>query len=312
MTVREFFGRFKREAVHDNLDDLAAMLTYYAVFALFPMALFVLMLAFLIVPQGAVDEAVGMVTRTLPGDIGALIAQQMRHMEQSASGGFAIVAAVVALWGASRGSVSLGHALNTVYDLKEKRPWWKVQLTAILVTVGVAVALVAALALLAFGPIAGHWVADRFGLGGVFDVLWTIGRWVGAAILVMLIWAILYRFLPDTKAPLRVFTVGAVVGVVLWIGVTLLFGVYVSHFGSYQKTFGTLAGVAIFLLWVWLSNLSLLVGAEINDVLDVFQLRPSEEDERRERKAACGKEPPRSVTEGNARPAPGTEHPSPA
>lgn len=301
MKVREFFRRFGREAKQDNLGDIAAMMTYYAVFALFPMILFVLMIAAIVVPPSAVEEALAMATARMPQGAGDLVREQVGRMQQTASGGFAALAAVAALWGASRGAVSLGRALNDVYDLEETRPWWRVQLTAIAVTLGVALLLVLALGLLAIGPALGHRIADRYGLGGAFDVLWTIARWIGAALLVMLIWAILYRFLPDTDAPFRLFTIGAAVGVLLWIGATILFGIYVGNFGDYQKTFGALAGVAIFLLWTWISNGALLVGAEINDVLDVFAPDSKEQAERRRRKARKGKPPPRHGTSPTGR-----------
>jgi membrane protein len=113
----------------------------------------------------------------------------------------------------------------------------------------------------------GHWAADRFGLGTAFDVVWGIGRWLGAGVLVMVVWALLYKFLPNTDAPFRIFTPGAAIGVTLWLGVSALFGVYLGHFNSYEATYGTLGGAIIFMTWLWLSNMALLFGAEINDVL---------------------------------------------
>lgn len=134
-------------------------------------------------------------------------------------------------------------------------------------TLGVAVLLVVALGLLAAGPAIGHVIADRFGLGAAFDVTWSVGRWVFAATLVMFVWAVLYKFLPCTDEPLRVFTPGATVGVLLWVIVSLLFALYVGNFGKYEATYGTLGAVIIFLNWLWISNLALLFGAEINDAL---------------------------------------------
>jgi membrane protein len=186
---------------------------------------------------------------------------------KSAHAGFAIGGAALALWGASRGASALMGALNAMFNKGETRPWWRRQLIAIAVTLGVALAVVVALALLVAGPTVGHWLTDRFGLGGAFDVAWDVGRWVGAGLLVMLVWAVLYKFLPNTRAPFRIFTPGAIVGVLLWLGISYGFGFYLSHFNSYATTYGALGGGIIFLTWLWLSNIAILFGAEINDVL---------------------------------------------
>ncbi|HLU67336.1 MAG TPA: YihY/virulence factor BrkB family protein [Kofleriaceae bacterium] len=258
---------YKRELKEDRLGDLAAMMTYFALFALFPMAVFVITVALLVVPPEALAEATSLATRAMPEEAGAMIEAQVKRMQETAGGGLALGSLLLAMWGASRGAVSLGRVLNEVFGLEETRPWWKRQAIGIGVTLGVAVLLVAALGLLVAGPAVGHWLTDRFGLGAVFDTVWTLGRWVGAALLVMVIWALLYKLLPDTDAPLRVFTPGAIAGVLFWIGISLLFALYVRNFGNYDKTYGALGAVMVFLTWLWLSNLAMLAGAELDDVV---------------------------------------------
>jgi membrane protein len=108
---------------------------------------------------------------------------------------------------------------------------------------------------------------DQFGLGPTFDMVWGPGHWIGAGLLVMFVWALVYKWLPNTDAPFHVFTPGAIVGVLAWLGMSWLFGVYLQHFNSYETTYGALGGAIIFLFWLWLSNIMVLVGAEINDVL---------------------------------------------
>lgn len=270
--VVTFFQRLFKSSLDDNIDNIGAMLAYYAVLAIFPMIVFVATLALLVLPADTINQGLTMAMEAVPASSRALITERVSSLVNHASSGFAIVTVLFALWGASRGAVAMQLALNSLYQKKETRGWIHRQLLAIGVTLGVAVLVVVALALLVAGPL----VAERLGLGATFDLVWNIGRWVGAGVLVMFVWAIVYKFLPNTDAPFRVFTPGAFVGVVLWLGVSYLFGIYLSHFGSYEATYGALGGAIIFLTWIWISNIALLFGAEINDVLADLRAHKSE------------------------------------
>jgi membrane protein len=278
--VTRFFKQLVHELVDDNIADIGAMMAYYAVLALFPMLVFVVTLALLVLPDDTVLQGLAMATEAMPSSTREVVTTQVVALMKSAHAGFAIGGAALALWGASRGVSSLMGALNAMFNKRETRPWWRRQLIAIAVTLGVALLVILALGLLVVGPAAGHWMADRFGLGGAFDTAWNIGRWIGAGLLVMVVWAVLYKFLPDTDAPFRIFTPGAFVGVLLWLGISYGFGFYLGHFNSYEATYGALGGGIIFLTWLWLSNIALLFGAEINDVLA---------DVRRDKSAAAAK-----------------------
>ncbi len=270
--VRRIVG----EIVDDDVLDYGAMMAYYAVLSLFPMLVFIVTMALLVIDPATIHEGVLMATRTLPESARAMISEQVTNFINAADAGFAIGSFVFALWGASRGAASLGFALDRIAKRPATRPWWKRQLIAITVTVGVALMVVAALGLLVLGPPVGHYIADRFGLGAMFDWAWAIGRWVGAGLLVMIVWAIAYHFLPDTKRPFRLFTVGSFVGIAMWIVVSLGFNFYLSRFGSYETTYGALGGAIVFLTWLWLSNIALLVGAEVNDVLATMRKEKAE------------------------------------
>lgn len=274
-TVVRFLKHLGKESLDDNIDDIGAMMAYYAVLALFPMMVFIVTTGLLVLDPATVHEGVLLATQAMPEGMRVLISEQVTKLIDASDAGFAILGAVLALWGASRGAAALTGALNTIFNKKETRPFWKRQVTAIAVTLGVSLLVLLALGILTLGPVIGHYIADRFGLGDMFDIAWGIGRWIGAGLLVMLVWAILYRFLPDTDAPFRVLTPGAVVGVVLWIGISLLFGLYLSYFNSYDATYGALGSAIVFLIWLWLSNMALLVGAEFNDVLADFRKHTS-------------------------------------
>jgi membrane protein len=270
-----FFKTLFSDAVNDGITDVGAMMAYYAVLAIFPMVIFIITIALLVLDHETVQQGVAMATTAMPQSTADLVSAKVTELMNAAGAGFAIGGAALALWGASRGAVALSTALNSMFSKKETRPWWKRQLIAIAVTFAVAVIVVIALALLVGGPIVGHWLIDRFGLGAQFDVAWSIGRWLGAGLLVMFVWALLYKFLPDTNAPFRVFTPGAIVGVLLWLGVSALFGIYLTYFNSYEATYGALGAAIIFLTWLWLSNIAILFGAEINDVLADFRKHES-------------------------------------
>jgi len=265
--VVHFVRQLGHELANDNITDNGAMMAYYAILSLFPMLVFVVALALLVLPADTVLQGLAMATQAMPSSTREVITTQVTALMKAAQTGFAIGGAALALWGASRGASSLMGALNAMFNQHETRPWWRRQLIAIGVTLGVALLAVVALALLVIGPAAGHWLADRFGLGDAFDFLWNTGRWLGAGLLVMVVWAVIYKFLPNTKQPFRIFTPGAIVGVLLWLGISSGFGIYISHFNSYTTTYGALGGAIIFLTWLWLSSMALLFGAEINDVL---------------------------------------------
>ena len=267
MRAVAFIKELVHQVVSHDIDDAAAMLAYYAVLAMFPMLIFVVALVVSIFPASALLEGFDLATRTVPHAIRELLREQIVKLSDSeASGIVAIAGAAVALWGASRAAVAAMRAMARITGERDTRSWIRRQLVAIAVTLGVAVLVVAAIAVLVVGPIAGHWVADRFALGDAFDLGWSIGRWIGAGLLVLLVWAIAYRVLPPAPQPFRLFTPGAVIGVALWLAISWLFQLYVSTLGAYAVTYGAAGTVVILLTWIWLTNMAFLLGAEINAV----------------------------------------------
>jgi YihY family inner membrane protein len=222
----------------------------------------------MVLPKDTLYEGITIALVAAPGQLRAMLSEHLNRFVEASNGGFALLGALLAIWGASRGALALGRALNTMHGVKETRGFLRQQLTAILVTLACAVLVIVALGLLVAGPFVGHLIADRFGLGSAFDTAWTIGRWIGAALLVMLVWAILLFFLPNLKRPFRWVTPGAIVGTLIWLGISQLFALYVQNFGKYEATYGALGAVIIGLTWLWMTNFALLLGGEIDDALD--------------------------------------------
>jgi len=267
LSLRIVVRKLGHALVRDAIDDVGAMMAYYAILAVFPMLLFVVTLAVLLLPPNIIDEGVRVALEGTPGGARSLFASQVTTLTQHARAGWAFGTVIVAVWSASRGASGLMLALNRLFGKMEKRPWLRRQAIAIALTVGLAVLVVIALALLVAGPMIGHVIAEQLGLGEAFDVGWRVGRWVAAGFLVMVVWALAYRFLPDTDAPLRIFTPGAVVSVVLWLVISQLFWRYLAELASYGAIYGAFGSAVILLTWLWLSAMSLLLAAEINEVL---------------------------------------------
>jgi membrane protein len=268
MRIARFVRRLAREVIADDIADVGAMMAFYAVLALFPMLVFVISVALLVIDPDTVREGASFAVRYAPASARDVIIARVETLIEASSGGIAIVGASLALWGASRGSVALMTALNTIHGTPETRSWIKRQAIAVGITLAVTAIIVLALGLLFIGPLLGRLAGDVLGFGAAFDVGWNIARWAGAGLLVMIVWAVLYKFLSNTSVPFHVFTPGAFLGVLLWLGVSALFSAYLTRFDRFEATYGTLGGAIVFLTWLWLSNIAILFGAEVNDVIE--------------------------------------------
>jgi membrane protein len=260
-----------REFSDDQCTDLAAALTYYAVLALFPAAIALTSLLGLV---GQGTEAVDEVLRILEG-VGAsgvsdAIGPTLRDLSASQAAGLGLVLGLLgALWSASGYVGAFGRAMNRVYEIREGRPFWKLR-PAMLVLTAVLVLLTAVslAALVLSGPVADQ-VGRSLGLSSTVVTVFSIAKWPALVAVVVLIVALLYYFTPNVRQPkFRWVSVGAVLAIVVWALASLAFGFYVANFSSYDKTYGALAGVIVFLLWLWLTNLALLFGAELDAELE--------------------------------------------
>ncbi|WP_306316154.1 YihY/virulence factor BrkB family protein [Mycolicibacterium aurum] len=263
--------RTASEFSRDQCTDLAAALTYYAVLSLFP-ALVVVMSLLGVLGQGprTADAILQIIDDVSPGAAVEVLRQPIEQLVTAPSAGFALVTGILgALWSASGFVGAFGRAMNRVYEVDEGRPGWKLRLQQLLLTlVGLVVAAAVALILAVSGPVA-EAVGGYLGVGATGLAVWNVARWPVLVVLVALGVAMLYYIGPNVKQPkFRWISVGAGLAIVVWICASLLFGLYVSNFGSYNKTFGALAGVIVFLLWLWITNLALLFGAEIDAELE--------------------------------------------
>ncbi|HEU4568715.1 MAG TPA: YihY/virulence factor BrkB family protein [Marmoricola sp.] len=260
-----------KNAVHefseDQCTDLAASLTYYAVLSLFP-AVIALVSLLGVVGQGrsTTDALLNIVQGVAPSAAIDTIRGPIENLVNNQKAGLGLVLGLLtALWSASGYVGAFGRAMNRVYEVEEGRPFWKLRPVQILVTL-VALVLVAlvALALVVTGPVA-QAVGDTIGLGNAAVTAWSIAKWPVMVAVVILVIAILYWATPNIRQPkFRWVSMGSVIALLVWVVASVAFAFYVANFGSYNKTYGALAGAVVFLLWLWLTNLALLFGAEFD------------------------------------------------
>jgi membrane protein len=260
-----------REFSTDQCTDLAAALTYYAVLSLFP-ALVVVVSLLGVFGQGqrTTDTVLQIVGDLAPASAVDTLRGPIQQLVESPSAGFALIVGMLgALWSASGYVGAFSRAMNRIYEVEEGRPVWKLRpIQLVLTLVGLTLAAAVAFMLAVSGPIASA-VGGAIGLGVVAETIWSIARWPVILIFVVLAVATLYYAAPNVQQPkFRWISVGAGVAIVAWILASVLFGFYVANFGSYNKTYGALAGVIVFLLWLWITNLALLFGAELDAELE--------------------------------------------
>lgn len=263
MTAREF--------QLDNASDLAAALTFFAVLALFPAVLaLVSLLGLFGDPTTVVARVMDLVDR-MSGDLDL---QQVQGViselaRQDRAGIALVVGLAIALWSASGYVAAFSRAMNRIYEIDEGRPFWKLRPILLLVTlVTVVLVAVTLAAMVLSGPVA-EAIGDAIGLSDVAVTVWNIGKWPVIVALVALIIAILYYLTPNVRQPrFRWISVGSFVALLVWALGTAGFALYVATFGNYQRTYGALAGVIIFLLWLWITNNALLFGAELDAELE--------------------------------------------
>jgi membrane protein len=252
----------------DHVMAFAGNLTYKGLFAIFPFFTFLLSLLGLFNATDLVNTMVDKLSGIVPQSATKFVEGQLLSITQSqAESAFtfgAIISILLALWGVSGAFRSVMEAMNVMYEVEEDRAFWKVYGLSIFMSLAVTVFLVGALVLVIFGESIGVRVADLVGLGSVFATLLSIVQWPVVALVVLFAFALIYYFAPAARQRFRWISPGSILAFVFW----LIFSLYASLAGSYNETYGSLAGVIILLLYVYYSALIMLVGAEINQVIE--------------------------------------------
>ncbi len=260
----ELLKRTGRDALEDDCLGMAAQLAYYFFFALFPALLFMIAVASYFPVERLIDDMFALLGGFVPPEALSIITDQIRKISEGEQGGLLTLGMLLALWSTSAAMTSIIDTLNAAYDIEEGRPWWKVRLTAIGLTIGVSLFILISFALILAGPSVGQWIADQTQLGNVFVWTWTILRWPLIFLFVSTAIGIVYYFAPDAEQDWVWLTPGSITATLLWLAASVGFKFYIANMGNYTETYGAIGGVMVLMLWFYISGLVLLLGAELN------------------------------------------------
>jgi membrane protein len=268
---RELAKRVWREIQEDEVFGRAAELSYYFLLALIPFLIFLTSTIGIVLGSGTGTRHAmfNYLAQVMPPSAFQLIQSTMVEVSTSSGGGKLSFGILATLWAASNGLSAITTSLNTAYDLKETRPWWKTRLTAIGLTMVLSVLIISALLLVVAGGQIAEWLTRVYGFGPVFPLAWKIIQWPVVLGCITLAFALIYYFAPDfRKQSWKWLTPGAAIGVALWLLVSIGFRVYLHFFDSYSATYGSLGAVILLMLWLYFTGAAVLIGGEINSEIE--------------------------------------------
>lgn len=277
---KQFGKDLKNEVSDDNVTNGAAALAFYFMLSIFP-AMIALLSVVPYLPVQNVDQAVmDFLRQGLPGDAANMFTSTVQNITQNKQGGLLSIGILLTLWSASAGMYALMQQLNITYDVKEDRPFWKGRGIALLLTAGFGLLLLACFGLVVFGGVIQDWVRNTIGSSGIVTTAFALLRWGIIISGLLLGLGLVYRFAPNVEGQkFRFITPGAVLGVVLLVAASLGFRYYVDNFGSYQATYGSIGAVIVLMLWLNIMGLVVLLGSEVNALIEHYSAEGKEKGE---------------------------------
>jgi membrane protein len=264
----EIVMRTIHEIDDDNCLGLAAQLAFYFFLSLFPALLFLVALIGYLPVENVLAQLLEALGTIAPSEVLALLRMQLDEVARGSYASLLTLGIVGAIWSSSAAMVAIIDALNHAYDIEERRPWWKRRIVAILLTVALALFIVSSLVLVLVGPDVASLVAGWVGLGPVFSGMWAIARWPLMIFLVVLAVDLVYHFAPNRQRHWAWITPGSLLATGLWMASSFAFKFYVTNLSDFNATYGAIGGVVVLLLWFYVSGLAILIGAELNGVIE--------------------------------------------
>jgi membrane protein len=267
LSARELAERLWEKVSEDEILDRAASLSYYFLFALFPLLLFLTALIGLLPFPDLMPRLIRYGHEVLPADAASLLERTLAEISRGARGGLLSIGVLAALWAASRGIHSIIVTLNVVYDVENARPWWRRQVISVVLTITFSLFMLGALLFLVFGERLGHAVAVWVGLGPLFRQVWAIVQWPLGLLFILIAIDLVYHLAPAVRQRWYWFTPGSVFALVAWLLMSLGLRAYVANFADYTATYGSIGAVILLLLWLYVSGAAVLIGGEINSII---------------------------------------------
>ncbi len=265
LSFYELGRRLWHESLQDEVLGRAAQLSYYILLALFPMLLVLTALMGVFSVENYMPELMSYLRQVLPNDALSMVERFLKQVAEGSGTNILSLGGLGALWASSSGMTAIMDALNVVYGVKtDSRPFWRVRLIAIVLTIGLAGFVILSLTLVLYGPSIGAWIADFVGLGWAFIVAWNLLQWPVVVGIMLLVVGAIYYVCPDIHQDWRWVSPGSAFAVAMWLIVSLGFKLYVDNYGNYNKVYGSIAGVIVLMLWLYWSGMVLLVGGEVN------------------------------------------------
>jgi membrane protein len=271
LTWKELARRVWSQINEDDIFGRAAQLSYYFLLALFPLLLFLMTVFGYFAEAGSQlrGNLMAYLGTVMPSSALQLVHATLDEINKGASGGKLSFGILAALWAASNGMGAISQTLNIAYDAEERRPWWKVRLISIALTIALALMIVSALIIVLYGSRIVDLVAAASGLSHVFTITWKILQWPIALAFLFTTFALIYYFAPDRRNPKwQWITPGSLAALILWLLVSFSLRVYLHFFNSYSATYGSLGALIILMLWFYLTGAAILIGGEINSEIE--------------------------------------------
>jgi membrane protein len=275
MTARLVLKRLAKRLFTDDLLGWSAQISYYFFLALFPALICFVALASFFPIEHLTDVVLGLLMRIAPQDVLSLVDRQLMVIAESHNAGLLTFGIIGTVWTASAGMQTLIRTLNFAYHVPETRPWWRVRLRAMVMTLVVPAFALAAMTVVLVGPVVGERLADTLHLSAVFLWSWRILHWPLVFLLVVSGLSFVYTVGPDASHRWKCLIPGSCFATAIWIGASLGLRWYVASLATYQKTYGTIGTALVILLWFYVSGLAMLVGAELNSVVNEVIPEPS-------------------------------------
>ncbi|MCK9860030.1 YihY/virulence factor BrkB family protein [Paenibacillus sp. ATY16] len=266
---KNLYSRFR----DDDVPALGAQLTYYFILSFFPFLIFVVSLMSFVRLSG--DSVVAELIRLLPQQTGEAIQTILQEVTKDSRGTLLSIGMIATLWSASNGVNAVIKGVNKAYDVEENRPFWKVRAISLAATVVLALAILLAIVLVIFGEVIGNFLFDWFNSPVGFGLIWGTLKYVFPISFMIVVFSLLYWIVPNRKVPFKAALPGALFATFGWIASSLLFQFYINNFGNYSKTYGSIGGIIILLIWLYISSNIIILGGEVNATLEGGQAKPS-------------------------------------